>query len=737
MTLNSFKDNFFVITSENIKKVEKKLYGYCVCEERIIDNFDEITEIEGIGAYIFIDVDENTISIKQDYYQSYGLYLYSQENYFAISNSFLTLLEFLQDNHAHITFNKNYADYYLSTPSSSNLPDETLINEIKIIPYNLELIINKSNKQIFYKEIDYEEYTVPINSKRCLEILDEWHEKWTNIIRNIRETSNNISIDLSGGFDSRIVSTIWLSSNIDLKNITINSGMAEKFKEDIEIASMIGKEFDFELNKNKQLNYSINFNAASYLRFGFHKQRYYIQPADEKINFRISGHCGELLRNYPNMNVDEELKKILKTAKRISPELESSTELLLKENYEKIAKKYNITDQNSKDITRLLYKNGRSKIHFGTTFAESYLSNLITIAPLSDPILIKIRPNDFKDELLLVALIMIRFYPKLLDFKFENNRQIHPQTIKFAKEINEIHPITKKQLEFIAGPPIERYDNHENPDSKIAHNKLRNIFNSKDFEMEFEKNYSKQLYNKIWQRKSNNAIYNIIAAIDIVRTLDAINHANYKKSIDFNDWMNNYPSKNKNEDDQIKTSALLTKYSTARIDLKNNNTSKNTIEILENSNKSPNTDFYKWISDEKGKGCIIESNNMNLDLKIKIIENGQLTIKLRGKQIHDKNKTNFPVYIDYTNFKIDNETIIDSNRLVTYKQPFVYKMNVKDSQIINIHIEWLPFSNLSNYDSENIKLKNKIKKLEKENNTLKNELNTIHNSKVWKIIKRL
>ena len=64
---------------------------------RVLKKKDYTEDPEPQGAYIMIKKNEEEIRISQDYFGSFGLYLYENKNkdYFALSNSFLLLEEYL------------------------------------------------------------------------------------------------------------------------------------------------------------------------------------------------------------------------------------------------------------------------------------------------------------------------------------------------------------------------------------------------------------------------------------------------------------------------------------------------------------------------------------------------------------------------------------------------------------------------------------------------------------------
>ena len=216
-----FSKEFFIIDSNNLNLIEDKLYGFSFDGEKIIKQ-DTIGSLTGEGIYVYIENNANSINIFQDFNGSYGLYIFRLNNFFAISNSFLRLVEYLKKDY-ELTLNEDYAKYFMASGLNSTIYKETLVNEIEIVPRRYVIEIDKITKDIFFKEIDYNEHSIDLNSKKALDILDGWFYKWVNYIRILKQQTNNIQFDLSGGFDSRIMLLLLLSANVDLEKIEIRS----------------------------------------------------------------------------------------------------------------------------------------------------------------------------------------------------------------------------------------------------------------------------------------------------------------------------------------------------------------------------------------------------------------------------------------------------------------------------------------------------------------------------------
>ncbi len=313
---NLLKEQFFIIDSNNIESMTDKFYGY------ILPNNNENIINKGNGSYIWIKEYNNILKIIQDFNGCYEIYLYKNNDYFAISNSFIKLVEYLKGKKP-LSLNKDYADAFLFSGVCSFAYEETLINEIKILPRNYIININKKNKEINFERIDYQENSVDLDSEEGFKILDEWFSKWINIIQEIKKESDNIAVDLSGGIDSRLILALILSSNIDLKKIRIHSMNDGKHthKDDYRIASQIAEELNFELNKNvfstkylpfKEENTTINLSF--YTKLGFHNQMYFQTSYSLEPIYWIVGAGGENIRSVGTTIYKEPYEKFIAEA---------------------------------------------------------------------------------------------------------------------------------------------------------------------------------------------------------------------------------------------------------------------------------------------------------------------------------------------------------------------------------------------------------------------------------------
>lgn len=724
------KDEFFIIDSDNLSEVNSYLYGFMVSEDGIFLNEDlsEDTEISSLGSYVYIKKSDDDINIYQDFNGSYGIYIYQNEESFVVSNSFLKLVEYVKHKHV-ITLDQDYSNMFISTEFCSTILENTLIKEIKLIPRYSHVKINIKSKSINVEKINYNENSIPIDSKEGIVLLDKWFNKWIKIIRFIKSHTNNISIDLSGGFDSRVILALMLSSGINLNDIYVNNYAANKieFIEDHEIAKEIGEKFNFTLNnpnnriKKRQFKQiSTPINISNYVKLGFHKEFFWQSYYSEQPSFSFAGFAGESIKYYGSLIPKEYLNNVLIKTSSSSPSFVPSVKLLYESSFNFLRDFYSIDDENSRMISKYLYNDGRCRNHYGKATVESYLANSIILTPLLDSDLRKIKINSehCNDFNLLIAVIYSRYCPELLNFKFQGNRFIEDETIEYAKQINKLYPFEKKvpfsvesnlnNFSIFKRKIIDDKEDVETNNLVINNNTIekiyKNVFSSNLFKSQFVNQFSSRLYYKILSEMDTltyGPFQNIIAAISIIHIINQCEFSVNNKIDTFVDWFNNILTDNSvnimEEDNGDIDPVLLNKlekFYTLRADIKSSG-NNNDIVIIKNSDKNCRVSYPNWFSDDKGRGMILESTSCSMDLELKCVNEGKLLLYFKGINFSDKFRNNFPIYIDIVKLTINNEIIINSNKTVSLNKPFVHAKMVDDSEIVKIHVEWEPISQKS------------------------------------------
>ena len=457
------------IDSNNSPQMRSRLYGYSIQSTGIYEDDDLTPEVvaglDGRGCYVYVEVKDGKITIKQDLNGSWGLYLFRHGDYFALSNSFFRLVDHVKVKYP-LTVNRDYCHHQVTDNLCSISYSETAVNEIQLVDRRAILQIDIAKKTLNIELIDYKEYTVPLDSEKGIATFDNWVEFWGNLLRNVTNQTKFFTADLSGGFDTRISLALLLNSGIDLNEIQVYStkGTDHTFPEDYAIATDIANHYDFKLNQPHPPNEYVNrscfdvFNINLYVlqlfsnipRFDFRK------PVNKHYSF--SGSSGETLRSYWQM-LPEELKSMYRRnaasfSPNLSRELSHSIDNILESTFKGIRDNYKITNKDSKKIPRLVYREARNRSHFGKHFLADYLAcNRVRFSPALDPKVITLRldTTECADQNLLMSLLFVRYAPDLLKFPFDLNRSIAPETIAYAQKLNERFPLRPKNENNMGG----------------------------------------------------------------------------------------------------------------------------------------------------------------------------------------------------------------------------------------------------------------------------------------------
>ena len=421
----------------------------------------------------------------------------------------------------NISFNKDFANNFVISRLCSPSIHETLINEIVKLPSNVVIIINVKKKQYKAYYIDYQENTIPLESKEGLKIIDEWVDKWGYIFRSLKEQTDNYSFDLSGGFDTRTVLSILISSGIDLKNIHIKSAKDKNnpdHVEDLIIAGNISSKFGFKLNDfyldNKSTIWSTKDTlfCSMYSKLGFHKEFYLKDRFYNKPRFIFTGEGGENIRGYPGYPIKKYIEGISSQAKQIFGKEKifyNSSMRLCKRSVDLL--KSRRTFENSYEISSDFYSKGRTRNHYGKAVVEGFLSNIYLLQPLIDPDIKKIK-FDIKEKWPhdLIAYIYTRFAHDLIYFPIQGKRIINLESLKKAEKLNNEAKPYKIKSELNQNFFIDVKRKTPVPPSindKSADDCLKSLFKTTHFIQNINKIYDNDIYDWAMKYSKNTTFF--------------------------------------------------------------------------------------------------------------------------------------------------------------------------------------------------------------------------------------
>lgn len=741
LSKNNFdpKKEFFIIDSERLDEVTSKIYGFCIVDGVITDDLNYLGDVEpdGTGAYVYIKRCDDQIIIKQDFVGCFGIYIYRDRDYFALSNSFVYLLDYVKTRRK-ITFNKAYADLFCVIDVCATTYSDTAINEISLIDRSAQIIINISDKSVSTDLADCKENTVDIDSEEGIRLLDTWYHKWTKIIKGLYDNGENIVVDLSGGFDSRVTFLLAVKSGIDLSKIKVNSTDDDltTHSEDFEIASQIAGHFGFPLNNEGTVakecdNYSYEdtLNISWYLKGLIHKQFYFKTNRMRRPQFLFSGVSGELIGGHFGSLESEKFYldrsvKLLQAYHVSSYYNENAIKSMLQNGFQKIKEKYaecgNRISSSELLTTAALYRETRNRNHYGKSIVENYFGNILSLPPLQDMGLSKIKAA-FKGnvyEQLINAVIYDRYCPDLLEFKFEGNRSMSPKVLKMAKTINKTFPYLNPSDDGNSGLTVKLKPKEMKQQEKISEDtlisKIKKAFLSDETKSTFLKYYNEDVYNYIADISCSRKFHPLQDAYAVLGICKVLNDISLNQTL-MNQTSAQYIFEVADSESGYFCiqNPLVNYYATSRIDIKNIGSAENDVYIIELSDKKAEGRTPGFLCDEKGVGHILCSKAGRLSFTLKCVKSGVLSIVLRSLDIRDANGNRVAVWLDYNRFTCNGEVIFDETRSIWHDKFFKFTKNVEDGEIVEFEIEWTPFDIRKQYVDPAKQEDNSVKNTEK------------------------
>lgn len=447
--MHEFMRAFFVIDSRSLDVVEDGFYGYKITENGIYsaENIQgSARDVPGqVGCYVDVVVTDGKIRISQDNLGCFGLYIYRNADWFVLSNSFFRLVEYLQTR-ARMSFNWEYSELLLSLRRDM-LYDQTSIREISIVDRNAVLSIDRKSRCLSISQGEPDENVVELDSSRGLSILDRWFEKWKRIMREIVSRTTNVSIDLSGGYDSRLTLLLMLQSGVDMRRVRVNSftdGL-HTHSRDYAIATDIANAFGFKLNarelddKGRRYTPEERFNLSFYTKGGFHDEFYAPEGVYGKNVYSFTGMGGELIRD--ELRQDEKAWKV-SLYSMLQKRSSEACRKMFEQSVLDVKRKYDKQDLRAQDVPRKCYVESRNRNHYGKVCVEAWLGHRFLLSPFFDPLILSLKMNTSAcdDRYLLTALIYQRYCPELLKFPYDNGTSISPETLRQAAAINQRYP---------------------------------------------------------------------------------------------------------------------------------------------------------------------------------------------------------------------------------------------------------------------------------------------------------
>ena len=441
------KENFFIIDSEMLEHVQPKMYGMAFDSKSFITDvsaFDETAYREYSGAFVAIKKTGDTIRIYQDANGTHGIYLYEDDSYFALSNSFMLLFEYLHfRKKKKLDLHYGYACHLLTIPMCSLAYTSTLCRQIRILPRSVEATIQLEKKALSTAALPVSP-KVDIYSEEALAIIDRWISKWASLIQNLQAEDLFAEVDVTGGMDSRLTLALALAADVDREKINFYSAEKYHISDDYPLARALAAACGFTLNAGKcggkytPLTATDAWNLSVLTNLGIHHYPYYKNSAYSPSIFKFTGQGGETIRNHWYVE-PHALERAMIGGDISQRNLSLSAVKFLWE--ELIALNQSRPAGHADGYRKLvhhLYDEGRARYHFGRNIMSWFMVNYMTLAPLLDPELRRVDclSQGNLDHDLLMAVIMMRIDKRLVEIPFNDGKMFSADCISRAREIN-------------------------------------------------------------------------------------------------------------------------------------------------------------------------------------------------------------------------------------------------------------------------------------------------------------
>lgn len=141
------------------------------------------------------------------------------------------------------------------------------------------------------------------------------------------------------------------------------------------------------------------------------------------------------------------------------------------------------------------------------------------------------------------------------------------------------------------------------------------------------------------------------------------------------------------QDSQV--SSIMSKFIKARVDLKNTGSKENSV-VIEKSEGNIISEYPPWWQWDDGKGLVVNSTSGHINIRIRCVKDGLLNIFLRTMDVRDDTGRRIPIYLKYTEFKVNGQDVLGGQKFVHHDKPVSYKREVNDSEILDISVKWDP-----------------------------------------------
>jgi hypothetical protein len=395
-------DNLFYYSSISNNLPDARLIGYSFASNAIVIGNHGLQEYAAKhlmksedfkdGRFILIMREFDEYIIKSDSMGQDIIYYYYDDRFWAVSNSFYYLCKMLRNENIHLSlYNPGIISFFINNGNALGaqpISNNTMISEIKVLPIGGSISISKQENKLKIFKVTRNNRKNTFSQEWYKNLMLEYLKLWRSRISALLSIPNiEVGVDISGGYDSRMVFGMVYGAGVDIARVKFHSFLGKG--EDLKVATQISKAFDIELNLKLHNPVTIDCkesyelwkigNVGSYLPIYLPLHN----SSPNVIQFKGDS-CGEGYRFFNNRKPGEISSTFSKYLIN-----KSFTKLLINEFEDSFLNLgIDITDDFAMDHH---YNNFRSRFHCGRNWYRSLRKPPIT--PLICPLLFELLTN--------------------------------------------------------------------------------------------------------------------------------------------------------------------------------------------------------------------------------------------------------------------------------------------------------------------------------------------------------
>lgn len=174
---------------------------------------------------MFIDIQNNSITVFSDIYRSVPLYYFNANEYIYIFSDFISIAKYTE-----FPKEMDHAGFWEYLLFGNGIYDRTIYKEIKQFPAAGKLFIDSNSASLdYYWDFNFYEKTCPSDKEEV--ILDFKKILLKSFDAELNQTNDSLTLGLSGGMDSRLAFSLMDELDLLTKTNFFTYGYSEKILE--------------------------------------------------------------------------------------------------------------------------------------------------------------------------------------------------------------------------------------------------------------------------------------------------------------------------------------------------------------------------------------------------------------------------------------------------------------------------------------------------------------------------